>query len=216
MIEFYNWLLFIIVCLIVLFPILGLFVQLSDEGEKAGKASYLTSLSVLLSGLVPIVGNMVLPIETLLLSLQIYIGLNLVLNLVLCIFYIKNNKHFLASFLLLAIISLFPYIANGQIVHVDSFSILSVFDVNFPMILFSFWLPILIIVIIASLLVNRHETINYIQTQTKNDHYRNTDFDDVLTRKSIENLSSDMLFQYDKIQSKIADLTYAINTLKVN
>lgn len=215
MIEVYCWILFIICCLIVLAPIVAFLGDYSTDREHAGKESYLTSLSCLLSGLIPITGSSIISAKGLAYTLMIFLSTVILLNLVLCIVHCKKNIHFLCSFILAVGISAVPFLGKSEIVVIQTVDFLSVFDLNFPMIIFSFWLPIFIISITTALLMRRNETINYVSPSiTSNEKHRNIEFESVLTRKSLENLSSNTILQYENILKKVNEISSALTNLK--
>lgn len=215
MIEVYYWILFIIICLIVLVPIIVFLIDYSTYHEHAGKESYLISLSSLLSGLIPIVGSSIITTKGLTYALMIFLSIVILLNLVLCIVHCKKNIHFLFSFVLVVGISAIPFLGKSEIVATQTIDFLSVFDLNFPMIIFSFWLPFFIISITTALLIRRKETINYVNPSiTTNEKHGNREFENVLTRKSIENLSNNILLQYENILKKINDISSILTLLR--
>ena len=81
MVEIYCWLLFVLVCLIVLLPIFIFHINLRDDHEGAGNLSYLTSLSCLLSGLIPVVGGTILSLKWLYIILVVFVSTQLLLRL---------------------------------------------------------------------------------------------------------------------------------------
>lgn len=213
MVEIYCWLLFVLVCLIVLLPIFIFHINLRDDHEGAGNLSYLTSLSCLLSGLIPVVGGTILSLKWLYIILVVFLSVIILYNFVLCIAYYKQNKHFFFSLLLAISISLVPFIIRGKMMMTETIDFLSVFDKNFPMILFSFWLPLLVIAIIVASLLRNRETIKFVNN---NDSYRNLGFEDVLIRKSIENLATNTIGQYETIQRRMDDISITLKNLRVN
>lgn len=215
MIEVYYWILFIFICLVVLTPIIVFLGDYSTDREHAGKESYLISLSSLLSGLIPIVGSSIISTKGLTNTLMIFLSIVILLNLVLCLLHCKKNIHFLFSLVLVIGISAIPFIGKSEIVAVQTIDFLSVFDLNFPMVLFSFWLPVFIISITTALLIRNKETIKYINPSiTTNEKHRNIEFENVLTRKSIENLSSNTIQQYENLVKKINDISSLLTLLR--
>ena len=64
--SIYIWVLFVIVCIIVLIPtIIFCSVFFDDNDDEAGNFSYLIALSALLMGLFPLVGSLVMEVAVL-------------------------------------------------------------------------------------------------------------------------------------------------------
>ena len=60
----YFWFLFILSCIITIIPLVVFYVQWSEDGEKAGGASYVPILCCLLSGLILLTGQYILNADT--------------------------------------------------------------------------------------------------------------------------------------------------------
>lgn len=151
--EIYYWILFVIVILVVTIPTLIVLAQISDEKDEAGPTSYLTLVTCVLSGLVPIVGIQVVDYSVVSIIWKVVIGLNLIISLVCCINYGKRNGHFIVSFILLLALSAFPFIYYGEIVPTEKSNISQYFDSTFPMSLLTFWGPLFLLGVLLGYVV---------------------------------------------------------------
>lgn len=140
--QIYYWFLFVIVIIIVSIPTLIVIAQVSDEKDEAGSSSYLTLITCVLSGLIPIVGNQVVTSSTTSLIWKIVLLLNLIVGFACCIRFGKRNKHFWAGFILTLALTILPYVIYGEIVPTEKSVIPQYFDSHFPMIFLTFWGPL--------------------------------------------------------------------------
>lgn len=111
----YYWFLFVVVCIFIFVPLFVYLGILSDDGYRAGKSSYLPMLTVVFSGLVPIVGSLVLAQETLSVIWKCILGITILVCFFPCIRFTRRNKHFLYGFLCVVLLSILPFIKYSNI-----------------------------------------------------------------------------------------------------
>lgn len=215
MISIYIWILFVIVCLLVLTPFIIGIINLSDN-SKEGSISYLYSLSILLSGFIPIVGINIINSDYLMKGWYIILGITFLIHIVISLYNIRKSIHYLFSLILTSsfVIILFIYKSNFIINKVD---LLPTLNFNMPMTLLTFWLPLAIILIIAALLL-RHKEVHYVNVPS-NEKISNripsaSSMENALMRRTIENISQKMVQQHEDVIRNIQELSKDFGRLK--
>jgi len=97
MMNVYIWILFVIICLLILMPFIIAIINLSDN-SKEGNTSYLFTLSILLSGLIPIVGINIIDGDSLINSWHIILGVLFLIHVLISLYNIRKNIHYILSF----------------------------------------------------------------------------------------------------------------------
>ena len=123
-------------------PILIFLIQLSEDGIKAGKSSYLSLLTCVFSGFLPIVGAMVISVPTLAYIWKGVLCFAILVGFITSLRYSRHNIHFLYSFILTIGFVVFPFIYFGNLIPTAYSNIPDFFDDHFPLNLLSFWGPL--------------------------------------------------------------------------
>lgn len=215
MMSVYIWILFVIICLLILMPFIIAIINLSDN-SKEGNTSYLFTLSILLSGLIPIVGINIIDGDSLINSWHIILGVLFLIHVLITLYNIRKNIHYILSFFLsgLLVILFFFYRSEVTVSKVDLFPKL---NVDIPMVLFTFWIPLAAIFIITALLLRRKE-VHYINVPTNEKTANRTtvtsSMENTLMRRSIEDLSQKMAQQHSDVVLSIQSLSKDFARLK--
>lgn len=207
--TFYYWCLFIIVLVIVLMPTLIYLIQLNEDGVKAGKTSYLAFLSCALSGLLPIVGSMVMSVSTLTFIWKATLGFVCLVTFVSFFRYARYNRHFFASFLLTIGLALAPFVYYSELVPTSNSRIAAYFDDHFPWVLLSLWLPLFLFGILMGYILVPRGRVN------SNSHIGAFSSDRRMLDRSIENMAKNLEAQNLALKSQVKNLNDAINTLQL-
>lgn len=203
--TFYYWCLFIVVLVIVLMPTLIYLIQLNEDGVQAGKTSYLAFLSCALSGLLPIVGSMVMSASTLNLIWKTSLGFACLVTFVSFFRFARYNKHFLVSFLITWGLAVLPFIYYGDLVPTSNTRIADYFDEHFPLALLSLWLPLFLFgLLMGYILVPRGRVYSGTQNPEKKS-----------LERSVDNLVKNIETQNLALKSQVKKLNDAINLLQL-
>lgn len=215
MMNVYIWILFVIICLLILVPFIIAIINLSDNSKEGG-TSYLFTLSILLSGFIPIVGINIIDCDSLIDSWHIILGVLFLTHVLISLYNIRKNIHYILSFILssLLVISFFFYRSEVTINRVDLFPKL---NVDIPTVLFTFWIPLAAIFIITALLLRRKE-VHYVNVpineKTANKTTITSSMENSLIRRTIENLSQKMAQQHNDVVLSIQSLSQDFDRLK--
>lgn len=205
----YLWCLFIFVIVLVLMPALIYLVQLNEDGVGAGKASYLTFLTCSLSGLILIVGAMVVSVPTLNVLWKSVLIFVCLISSVTCFRYAKYDKHFLYSCLLTVGFSLLPFVYYGTVVPTSASRIANYFDDHFPMVLLSLWTPLFLFgLLMGYILVPREDRRIIYQNRDGNTRSNQTN-------RSMDNILRAYEAQNATLKAQVRNLNDAINTLQM-
>lgn len=217
--SIYIWVLFVIVCIIVLIPtIIFLGVFFNDNDDGAGNLSYLITLSALLMGLFPLVGSLVMEVEALSRVYWIAEAILLLFLFLIMIFNIRRNPHYLFSLLLTLGIDAIMYFSHTSVTLKHDLPYYGAFSLELPESLYSIWLPVLLISLVFAFISKRKET-NYIQlpqdTEIKKEAKNDDSFSEILVRKSIENLSEKFSIQSEYMISRMEQLFTQFNRINI-
>ena len=211
MLTIYIWFLFVIAILATLFPIFLFVIPLSDEKEDAGKMSYLLMISVLLSGLVPLIGQYIIPYDTLNILWKVILGVTIFVGLIPCIRYTTRNLHFLFGFLFTTVFAIAPLIYFGSFAPDSSNSLTSYLTGNYPISIFVVLVPILLLgIVLGYVLKPSYKIKDYMLTR---DFLPLSKFEgsDAIRRTTTkyENLNQ-------KLDNQVKKLSTAIDQFNVN
>jgi len=215
----YFWILFVLTSVIAVAPAFIFFITfIRDEEDDVGSASYLVVFSVILLGIVPIVGGNVLPLEKLSLAFWIAEGIMGVSLFLIFIFHVRRNPHYLFSTLLTLGIIATLWFAHISMTIKHDLPYYGNFSFAMPESLYSIWIPIAVILAFFALMLRRKE-INYVEipkenTSSKTSSIENS-FGNVLMRKSIEELTERLAEQNDKMESHLEYLLHEINQVRI-
>ncbi|MCM1137033.1 MAG: hypothetical protein NC453_00460 [Muribaculum sp.] len=215
--HIYFWILFIVVCLTFITPAIIAIIQVVDDSDE-GAMSYFFTFSVLISGLIPIVGINVLPERALFNSWYIALGILGLVQIIIWIFNLKNSIHYTFSLILTIAIICCILLCNFSLTITKS-GLLPNFEWELPMIWMSFWLPLATILVIVALLLRRRE-INYVNVPSRDKHNieylsESQSMEAVLMRRTIENLTQKIAQQYHDLSTNIREISKDFNKLKV-
>lgn len=149
----YTWILFVVAFIAVLFPVCAFLIPLIDEKQRAGKLSYWLVCSVLLSGLIPIIGQSVINYDILVIIWKGLLGLICICGFIPCLKYITYNIHFLLGFALTLSISTIPFVYYGAFIPDTSNPLTSYLVGNYPISIITVCLPLLVIGILIGYLL---------------------------------------------------------------
>lgn len=215
----YYWILFVTFAIIALLPSVIFFaVFISDDNDDADDASYLLPLSALLLGVVPIIGNLVLPLPVLTRGYWIAEVVLLTFLFLIFIFHARRFPHYFFSLLLTLAIDLTMWLSHSEMTVNNDLPYFGNFSFMLPESLYSIWIPLLLISLIFALLLRRKE-VNYVEIPKEHTEdsgkYENS-FPDAVIRKSIENLSEKFSFQTDFIVENMERMLHELNTIRVS
>lgn len=214
----YFWLLFVVGCIIVIAPIIIAIIQLSDDAEE-GAASYLFALSVLLSGLIPVIGINIIPESTLLKSWYISIGVLIIIQIIVTIYNIRKSIHYIVSLIASLTLSCGMFFCNTKLTLANT-NFLPHLEFETPMVLLTFWIPLGVILIIAALVLRRKE-INYVQIpyKEKGDREyvsRTSSMESVLVRRTMENLTQQVIQQHQDLLIRLQEISKNFSKLNIH
>lgn len=215
----YYWVLFVVFTIIALLPSFIFFaVFISDDNDDADDASYLLPLSALLIGIVPIIGNLVLPLSALTRGYWIAEAVILAFLFLIFIFHVRRFPHYFFSLLLTLVIDLTMWFSHSEMTVKNDLPYFGNLSFTLPESLYSIWVPLLIIALIFALLLRRKE-VNYVEIpkeRTENVGKFENSFTDAVIRKSIENLSEKFSVQTDFIMENMDRMLHELNTIRVS
>lgn len=214
----YFWLLFVVGCIIVIAPIIIAIIQLSDDAEE-GAASYLFALSVLLSGLIPVIGINIIPESTLLKSWYISIGVLIIIQIIVTIYNIRKSIHYTVSLIASLALSCGMFFCNTKLTLANT-NFLPHLEFETPMVLLTFWITLGAILIIAALVLRRKE-INYVQIPYKEkgdrEYFsRTSSMESVLVRRTMENLTQQVIQQHQDLLIRLQEISKNFSKLNIH
>ncbi len=214
----YFWLLFVVGCVIVIAPIIIAIIQLSEDAEE-GAASYLFSLSVLLSGLIPVIGINIIPESTIFKSWYISIGVLIIVQTIVSIYNIRKSIHYIVSLIASFAFSCGMFFCNTKLTIANT-NFLPHLEFETPMILLTFWLPLAVILIIAALVLRRKE-VNYVQVPYKEkgdrEYFTSTSsMESVLMRRTMENLTQQVIQQHQDLLIRLQEISKNFSKLNIH
>ena len=218
MIQIYNWILFITICIVIIIPTGMFFAVISDDKED-GYGGYFLPLSCLLTGVLPYVGAKVIPVNVLLYICLGCLALFFLLHFIVTIINFKHSIHYFLSFICTIIVGILTLGSRTEILLIDTSAYLPVFNLGFPKIFLSFWLPAFILVIIFAIIIRPKDTriINYTGDQDNRiQQNRNVPMQDTLIKLTMENMLEEMTKQYNTLFSTIKTLRQEILNFKIN
>ncbi len=216
--HIYFWILFIVVCLLFLVPsIIAMFQIIDDSGE--GAMSYFFTFSILISGIIPIIGINIIPENTIFSSWHIALCVLGLVQILVWIFNLRKSIHYTIS-LIFTIAILYCILIYNSSLTITNSRLLPNFELELPMVLISFWLPLATILIVVAFLLRRRE-INYINVPSKDkpdiEYLSNSSsMEAVLMRRTIENLTQNIAKQYHDLSTGIREISKDLNKLKVH
>lgn len=209
-ITFYYWCLFVVVLVFVIMPVLIYLVQLNEDGVKAGKASYLSFLTLFLSGLIPIVGAMVINPSTIGIIWKFVLSFVCLVNFITFIRYVRYDKHFFFSFVLTAGLAVIPFICYGDIVPSSDSKIAGYFEEHFPVVIFSLWIPLFLFAILMGYILVPRERGQITYRSGSVNLGKNE-----ASARSVENLIKNIETQNITLKAQIKNLNDAISLLQM-
>ena len=207
----YTWILFIVAFIAVLFPVLAFLIPLVDEKQNAGNMSYWLVCSVLLSGLIPIIGQSIIDYNILVYIWKGLLGLICFCSFISCIKYAFRNIHFLLGFVLTLSISVTPFIYYGSLIPDSSTPLTSYLEGNYPTSIITVCLPLIFAgILIGYLLKPTYKTRPFLNNGDTISYSRLDDNESIIR----QNLKYDRLNSLLDVQ--INKLSAVIDQLGVN
>lgn len=217
--DIYFWVLFVTFTIIALLPtFLFLSTFFGDDIDDAEVASYLIPLSALLLGIVPIMGNLVLPLSALTRGYWIVQAVILGFLFLIFIFHARRFPHYFFSLLLTLGIDLTMWLSHSEMLVKHDLPYFGNLSFTLPESIYSIWIPLSIVSFIFALLLRRKE-INYVEIPkkyTENVTKSENSFADAVIRKSIENLSEKFSLQTDFIVENMERMVHELNSIRVS
>ena len=105
MIQIYNWILFITICIVIIIPT-GMFFAVISDVKEDGYGGYFLPLSCLLTGVLPYVGAKVIPLNVLHYICLGCLAIVFLLHLIVTIINFKHSIHYLLSFICTIIVGI--------------------------------------------------------------------------------------------------------------
>lgn len=204
----YIWILFIVAFIAVLFPALAFLIPLMDEKQNAGKMSYWLICSVLLSGLIPIIGQSIIDFHILVYIWKGYLGFVCLCSFISCIKYASRNIHFLFGTVLTLSISFFPFIYYGSFIP-DSYTPLTSYLVgNYPISVITVCLPLIVTgVLVGYLLKPAYKTRSVMHNGDSISYSRFDGYEGIVRQNlKYDRLNSQLDGQINKLSSFIDQL----------
>lgn len=204
----YYWILFVIVCLAVLALNFIFWISVSESKRTGGVSGYLSSISCLISGLIPIIGFNILDSSIVLLAWKICMITIAITHAMVSLNNIKQNPHYIISLILSVALVSAPFVYMGELIPLPQYDLLASFDYDYPQSIVTFWLPAMVVVIVASLILRKHEH-HYVAIGGQNVSKQSLTekaFESPLIRLTLENLSSQVSENQEKTEKSLKDL----------
>lgn len=216
--HIYYWILFVLVCIAVLALNLTFWINVGENKRTGGTSGYLASISCLISGLIPIVGFNILDSEILLLAWKICIIIIAIIHGLIAINNIKLNPNYVISFILTIALVSAPFVYMGNLTPLHRIDLLASFGYDYPQSIVTFWLPALVVVVVASLILRKHEH-HYVTIGSQNTSKQSLSekaFESPLIRLTLENLSSQVSENHEKTEKTLKDLKNQLTLFQLN
>lgn len=194
-----------------LIPVLAFVGNMTDYKQNAGKESFLSIISVVLSGLVPIVGRLILPTETLSVIWKVLLGFVVFVNFFACIRYTAKKKAFLISFLIVTILSVLPFVYYGKLISDADLNFTAYLSGNYPQSIFTVCIPLFLIGFIIGYVVKPAR-------QNRDFAYRSTLYSEPLdeVRNEMDRLTIRFDRIYTSFNSQLKTLSSIVDKMGVN
>lgn len=200
------WGLFIISCIVIfILNVAALSITLNDA-KNDSSAVYLLPISCLFTGFILLTGKEIFPVSTIMLIWKITIAIICLMCFILFLIYKRKSINYSISLILTVGLGSIPFFNKLSIQPSNAtVPFLEYFNIEFPMIILSFWLPLLIICLLTAIVFSSRKQKYFISTQQSSNNiksdYDNPSFEHTLYKLSLENLS-------EKIASNNASLNY--------
>lgn len=216
--HIYYWILFVIVCIAVLALNITFWINVGENNRKGGSSGYLASISCVVSGLIPIVGFNIFNPETIVLAWKICLIVISIIHALVSINNIKLDPNYVVSLIITLVIASAPFVYMGSLTPLPQFDLLACFDHAYPQSLVTFWLPTLVVVIVASLILRKHEH-HYVTIGGQNVSKQSLTekaFESPLIRLTLENLSSQVSENQEKTEKSLKELKNQLSLFQLH
>lgn len=212
------WALFVVSCIVVLVLIIAALGITSSDAKNDSSAVYLLPTSCLFTGFVLLTGKEIFPVSTIMLIWKITIAIICFISLILFLAHRRKSVHYFISLIINLGLGGIPFLTKLSIQPSNiTAPFLEYFNIEFPMIILSFWLPLLVICLLTALAFSYRKQKYFISTQQSGSNignsYENPSFEHTLYKLSLENLSekissnnASLNYQFGKISKSIDDL----------
>lgn len=205
------WTLFVVSCAVVLVLVIAALGIISNDAKDDSSAVYLLPASCLFTGFVLLTGKEIFPVPTIILIWKIIIAIICFISLILLFAHRKKSVNYFIGLILNLGLGSIPFLTKLSIQPSNAtLPFLEYFNIQFPMVILSFWLPLLVICLLTAFVFSYKKQKYFISTQQSNNNignnYENPNFEHTLYKLSLENLS-------EKISSNNASLNYQFNKM---
>lgn len=212
------WALFVVSCIVVLVLVIAALGITSSDAKDDSSAVYLLPTSCLFTGFVLLTGKEIFSVSTIMLIWKISIAIICLISLILFLAHRRKSVNYFIGLMLNLGLGSIPFLTKLSIQPSNStVPFLEYFNIEFPMIILSFWLPLLVICLLTALVLSYRKQKYFIATQQSNNNigknYENPNFEHTLYKLSLENLSekissnnASLNYQFGKISKSIEDL----------
>lgn len=215
--NIYIWAIFCLCC----FSILALFLipikLIADDKKDYASATYCIPISALFSGALLLIGKEIIPFHIIKIIWICCIIVYAIYAIIYCIMYSQHSKHYTISCLLTLLIILPPFILGFNIGEKNTDGLLFSFDLEFPKIILSFWLPLFINLIIVALVMKRGNNYIAVSSHERSDWEENKkpNFERSIYNLSIEKIAEQIEHNNRLIFNQIMDLNHSIDKIHI-
>lgn len=223
------WALFILSCIVVLTLLIAALGFLFNDSTDDSAAAYLLPTSCLFTGFILLTGKEIFPVLTIILVWKTSVAIIFLISLLLFLRNRKKSKNYFVSMLLSLLLSSIPYISRFTVQPSNTtVPFLEYFNIEFPMIILSFWLPLSVICLLTAFVFSNKKQKYYIAAQQtnsnfersiysqdiENKNYENKNFEQILFKLSLENLSEKISSNNVSLSNQFGKLSKSIEELR--
>lgn len=205
----YYWILFVVVCVAILALNFIFWINVFENKRTGGASGYFSSISCLISGLIPIIGFNIMDSGMVLLAWKICIFVIANIHAYVSVKNIKQNPHYVISLIFTTLLVFAQFAYMGDLFPLPQHNLLTSFDYDYTQSINAIWSTLATLVTVMVIFLLREEKHHYETIDNRNVSKQSSTenvFESTLIRLNLENLSSQISDNQEKTEKTLKEL----------